>query len=187
MKPLRLPIALVLSLLCGMAWAQRGPDPEVWSAAEITNALITINTGQIELTNTVLDRAQERRLRLLARDIRRTHAALNAEAYELVEGADVDPSHTFSARQLELRMEKDRALLREVPQEELAETYLRQQVNLYYDLLNFIDGELTPDVDSERLARLVLKTRAAVARELSDAGWLRTQLAGDAEAEAPRG
>jgi predicted outer membrane protein len=187
MKPLRLPVALALSLLCGLAWAQGGQDPEAWSAAEITNALITLNTGQIELTNTVLDRADERRVRKLARDVRRSHAALNAETYELVGGSDIDPAQTTLSRQLELRMERYRAQLREAPQEELAETYLRQQVSLYYDVLNLIDGQLYPDADSERLTQLVIKTRATVARELSDAGWLRTQLAGAAEGGPPHG
>lgn len=149
-----------------------------YSAEEITNALLTLNVGEVEAAGRALARAEHPQVQAYARTLMEDHRLLNQQLLAFASEAGLDPQQTAASRQLKSLMERHAELLQNPQAGGYDRAFLESQIQIHQQALALISNELLPQADAQALRRLLVGAREIVDGHLALARQTLVELGG---------
>lgn len=183
-------IGLCLSFATGCGdddiFEEIGVGDEPSTDAEIAHVARTANTGEVDQAQIALPRLQTEEARAYAEQMVTEHTASNEELADLVNELGLDLQDNEVSEDLRERTEDVLSDLREAEASEVDAVYIQSQVISHRRVLETIDEDLLPEVESPELRSFLESMRATVASHLEEAQQLEGTLPG-ASSELPGG
>lgn len=189
-KPLAAPAAravftIVIAALVGTVACARNGEPErvqpapgegiVLNDAEVTDIVITANTGEIQLSQLALARSNTEAVREFAQRMVTDHTEANEMAVAYANAANFQPQTTSTSTELEASVTETVDALNGLQGRAFDIAYIDHQIELHRWLLTTLDRTLIPASDSE-LEDGLTDYRAVIASHLEHAQQVRSML-----------
>jgi len=183
--------ALCLLLAAGLACGGRAPAPVPAPArapapapriARIADAntvaiLLTSHNADLAAARIAVTRAQQRDVKLLARNIVTDHTSMSARLSRLAAGINLTPRDDDVSRLLRDQSAARRDTLRNYSGWQFDSAYVENEVRFHEDLLVAIDRVFLPSARNAALKEYVTSIRPTIASHLSLAEQVRTTVA----------
>ncbi len=146
------------------------------SKAEITNTVMTINSGEITLAKLAQQKATNPEVKKYATQMLNDHTKNNDHMHALAKTEKVSPKETKDSMKLKNTSEQKAEQLKNLEGNEFNRAYMDSQVEMHKNALDKINNELIPNAQDKELRAMLDKTKVKIQEHLKEAEQIRKTL-----------
>lgn len=146
------------------------------SDAEIANALLTINTEEMNLAEVALKKAQNQQVKNYAKKMYQEHAQSNDKAMSLRRNQDIALEKAKSTLDLKFNTEEKVEKLAKLEGETFDRRFMKNQVSMHNKVLEKLNDTLIPNAKNEQLKAMLNSTKERVQNHLKEAKQIQSSL-----------
>jgi putative membrane protein len=168
-------ILLLLSVLM-MVLACSSNKKMPTSDAEIANALLTINTEEMNLAEVALKKAQNQQVKEYARKMFKEHAQSNDKAMALRRNQNIPLEKAKSTLDMKFNVEDKVEKLANLESDKFDKRFMKSQVNMHNKVLEKLNDTLIPNAKNDQLKAMLNSTKQRVQTHLKEAKQIQSIL-----------
>ncbi|HKU41328.1 MAG TPA: DUF4142 domain-containing protein [Polyangiales bacterium] len=153
------------------------PGTESLRDTQIVQVTQSADQAEIEQAGVARNKARDTRVKAFAEQMFQQHTRSKQESAELARKANLAPEDSRAAAELQAQARTTLQLLRTIDASQFDATYLNSQVQQHTELLKLLDEQLIPSASNTDLKAALRDMRSVVARHLSDAKELASNVA----------
>lgn len=174
-------ILLLLSILVMVACSSNKTDTKTTeviptSDAEIANALLTINTEEMNLAKVGFKKANNQQVKEYARKMFNEHAQSNDKAMTLRRNQNIPLEKAKSTLNMKFNVEDKVEKLANMKGEKFDKNFMQSQVKMHDFVLQRLNDTLIPNAQNEELKALLESTKQRVQTHLKEAKLIKSIL-----------
>ena len=144
--------------------------------AEITNALMTVNTQEMSMAKVAKKNAENPEVKKFADMMFKEHAKNNDKASNLAKAENIKLKETKTSMDLKFTSEDKVEKLKTLKGKEFDKEYMQTQVDMHKKVLEKLDNTLIPNAKSEDLKAMLETTRTNIEGHLKHAQKIQSTL-----------
>ncbi len=167
-------VSLSLMLCSSSLWAAMSEKSK--SEAEITNTVMTINTGEITLAKLAQKKATNPKVKEFANQMLNDHTKNNDHLHNLAGSENIAPKETKTSMKLKTTSNQKSEELKKLEGNEFDKAYMTSQVEMHKNALDKLNNELIPNAKDKDLRTTLDKTKTKIQEHLKNAEEIRKTL-----------
>jgi putative membrane protein len=156
------------------------------SDQQITHITDTVDSGEIEQAKLAQSKAKNASVKKFAKQMATHHGKSKKEGEKLAKKSALEPQESPVCEDLKRKSDETLETLKTTEKADFDQKYMDAQVTQHEEVLNLIDRQLMPSVESPELKSQLEKTRTMVDSHLSEAKQIQTELSSKAEAASAK-
>ncbi|MGE3609528.1 MAG: DUF4142 domain-containing protein [Bacteriovoracaceae bacterium] len=157
------PVSVGILLTTSLYAAPMGPK---LTEAEITNAIMTVNTEEMNLANIAKQYASNQKVKSFANQMFTDHSTNNDVAQGLQQKENLKLKETADSMKIKFSSEDEVEKLKTLRGKSFDKAYIKSEVGMHKTVLDKINHEYIPNTQDKDLRALLDKTKAKVEQHL---------------------
>jgi putative membrane protein len=159
----------LISLLVALSFQAFANTHTPKSDAEITNAVMTVNTEEMNLARIGKQKAQHEKVKAYADMMFKEHAQSNDKTSSLRNKKEIGLKESKDSMRIKFGTEYQIEQLKKMEGKNFDRAFMQEQVNLHQKVLDKMDSSLIPNAQDQDLKALLQEQRGNIEKHLQEA------------------